>query len=64
MKQLQSTLSSPKFIMTVEAVHNDGTMVVVNGAGKKASVVGDAAVGQAVYVQSGRDVGVAPNLPV
>ena len=62
-KQLQRAFSVPRMIMTVNADNGDGTIVASTGGGSTITVIGSATPGTKVYVQDGRVLGSAPDLP-
>lgn len=64
LKQLQSQLSQPRWIMTVAAVNSDGTVTASSASGQTLRAIGSASVGDHIYVQDGRVLGPAPNLPL
>lgn len=63
LKQLQRTLLPPRIIMTVNADNGDGTVTVTAGNGGTIRATGTATAGDKVYVQAGRVLGPAPDLP-
>ena len=57
--------TSPLLVATVTAVHGDGSVTVQTPAGASTRVRGEGViVGESVFVQAGRVVEIAPNLPV
>ena len=62
-KQLQKVLSLPRMIMKIENDNGDGTVRVVSDSGLKATAIGNGIVGSRVYVQEGRILGAAADLP-
>lgn len=56
--------SSPVMVGDVVAVDTDGTVTVVDSAGGRFNVRGDASVGDRVYFRAGAIEGPAPDLPV
>jgi hypothetical protein len=63
LKQLQSALVLPRQIMLVSAVNADGTVTASSASGHTIRAIGTATVGDHVYVQDGRVLGTAPDLP-
>lgn len=63
LKQLQSALVPPRQIMLVSAVNADGTVTASSASGHTIRAIGTATVGDHVYVQDGRVLGSAPDLP-
>ncbi|GGN23358.1 hypothetical protein [Shewanella putrefaciens] len=63
LKQLQSALVLPRQIMLVSAVNADGTVTASSASGHTIRAIGTATVGDHVYVQDGRVLGSAPDLP-
>ncbi|MFB2661980.1 hypothetical protein [Shewanella mangrovisoli] len=63
LKQLQSAFVLPRQIMQVSAVNADGTVTVSSSSGHTIRAIGSASVGDHVYVQDGRVLGTAPDLP-
>lgn len=57
LKQLSQSLSNPKVIAEVVAIHPDGTVTVRQGNGDEWRVIGQAAMGAMVYVRDGAVVG-------
>lgn len=62
-KELQRAIASPRMIMTVSSDNSDGTIIASTCAGHTISVIGSATPGTKVYVQDGRVLGAAPDLP-
>ncbi|MFB2653882.1 hypothetical protein [Shewanella seohaensis] len=63
LKQLQSALVLPRQIMLVSAVNADGTVTASSASGHSIRAIGSASIGDHVYVQDGRVLGTAPDLP-
>ncbi|MFB2800470.1 hypothetical protein [Shewanella seohaensis] len=63
LKQLQSALVLPRQIMLVSAVNADGTVTASSASGHTIRAIGTATVGDRIYVQDGRVLGTAPDLP-
>ncbi|QYJ79436.1 hypothetical protein [Shewanella acanthi] len=63
LKQLQTALTLPRMIMTVNAVNADGTVTATTASGQTMRIIGTAAVDDHIYVQDGRVLGTAPDLP-
>ncbi|WP_037428035.1 hypothetical protein [Shewanella sp. POL2] len=63
LKQLQSALVLPRQIMLVSAVNADGTVTASSASGHTIRAIGTATVGDHIYVQDGRVLGTAPDLP-
>ncbi|MBU1393695.1 MAG: hypothetical protein KJ856_14030 [Gammaproteobacteria bacterium] len=63
LKQLQTALVLPRMIMTVAAVNADGTVTASSASGHTIRVIGSGTVGDHIYVQDGRVLGTAPDLP-
>ncbi|MFB2669998.1 hypothetical protein ACE02U_14610 [Shewanella xiamenensis] len=63
LKQLQSALVLPRQIMLVSAVNADGTVTASSASGHTIRAIGTATVGDHIYVQDGRVLGSAPDLP-
>lgn len=63
LKQLQSALVLPRQIMLVSAVNADGTVTASSASGHTIRAIGTVTVGDHVYVQDGRVLGTAPDLP-
>ena len=63
LKQLQTALVLPRQIMLVSAVNADGTVTASSASGHTIRAIGTATVGDHIYVQDGRVLGTAPNLP-
>ncbi|MEL4371427.1 hypothetical protein [Shewanella xiamenensis] len=63
LKQLQSALVLPRQIMLVSAVNADGTVTASSASGHTIRAIGTATVGDNIYVQDGRVLGTAPDLP-
>ncbi|GIU22270.1 hypothetical protein [Shewanella sp. MBTL60-007] len=62
-KQLQKALSLPRMIMTVQSDNGDGTVKLISDSGLKATAIGSGSAGSKVYVQDGRILGTAADLP-
>ena len=62
-KQLQQLISKPRTIATIVSVNPEGTVTVSSPAGYHSTVIGTGTAGQMVYVQEGRVLGPAPELP-
>ena len=62
-KQLQKALSLPRMIMTVQSDNGDGTVKLISDSGLKANAIGSGSAGSKVYVQDGRILGTAADLP-
>lgn len=63
LKQLQQSLSTPRVIMTIDAVNVDGTVTATTASGHTQRVIGSGNVGDHIYVQDNRVLGTAPDLP-
>ena len=63
LKQLQTALVLPRMIMTVAAVNADGTVTANSASGHTIRAIGSGTVGDHIYVQDGRVLGTAPDLP-
>ncbi|QYK07561.1 hypothetical protein [Shewanella mangrovisoli] len=63
LKQLQSAFVLPRQIMLVSAVNADGTVTASSSSGHTIRAIGSASVGEHIYVQDGRVLGTAPDLP-
>ncbi|MCU8034362.1 hypothetical protein L5M38_16175 [Shewanella sp. SM101] len=63
LKQLQTALVLPRMIMTVDAVNADGTVTASSASGHTIRAIGSGTVGDHIYVQDGRVLGTAPDLP-
>lgn len=63
LKQLQTALVLPRKIMLVSAVNADGTVTASSASGHTIRAIGTATVGDHIYVQDGRVLGTAPDLP-
>jgi uncharacterized protein (AIM24 family) len=63
LKQLQTALVLPRMIMTVAAVNADGTITASSASGHTIRAIGSATLGDHIYVQDGRVLGTAPDLP-
>jgi len=63
LKQLKRALGTPRAIMKVIAVNDDGTVTCVSGSGLSVNAIGDSAIDSKVYVQDKRVLGQAPDLP-
>lgn len=63
LKQLQSAFVLPRQIMQVSAVNADGTVTASSASGHTIRAIGTATVGDHIYVQDGRVLGTAPDLP-
>ena len=63
LKQLQTALVLPRQIMLVSAVNADGTVTASSASGHTIRAIGTATVGDHIYVQDGRVLGSAPDLP-
>lgn len=62
-KELQNQLLPPRLIMTVDTANEDGTVTVSSDSGHTIRAIGSGSVGAKVYVQDGRVLGAAPDLP-
>jgi len=62
-KQLQQLIRQPKSIVEVISVNPEGTVTVETLSGHASTVIGTGTVGQMVYIQDGRVLGAAPELP-
>jgi uncharacterized protein (AIM24 family) len=63
LKQLQTALVLPRMIMTVATVNADGTITASSASGHTIRAIGSATIGDHIYVQDGRVLGTAPDLP-
>lgn len=64
LKQFQQALLPPRMIMKVAADNGNGTVAVVSLSGSHGmNAIGSGTVGGHVYVQDGRVLGSAPDLP-
>ena len=63
LKQLQQSLSTPRVIMTINVVNTDGTVTATTASGQTQRVIGTGSIGDHIYVQDGRVLGTAPDLP-
>lgn len=63
LKQLQTALALPRMIMTVAAMNTDGTVTASSASGHTIRAIGSATIGDHIYVQDGRVLGTAPDLP-
>ncbi|ABE56513.1 hypothetical protein Sden_3237 [Shewanella denitrificans OS217] len=63
LKQLQTALVLPRMIMTVDVVNADGTVTASSASGHTIRAIGSATIGDHIYVQDGRVLGTAPDLP-
>jgi len=61
-KRLQQALTPPRMIMEIATVNADGTVTVSTPSGFTVRAIGSGTVGNQVYVQDGRVLGIAPNL--
>ena len=62
-KQLKKTFNNPRQIMKVTKVNIDGTLTVSSASGGSINAIGTGTIDTWVYVQEGRILGVAANLP-
>ena len=62
-KQLKKALSLPRMIMTVEADNGNGTTKLRSDSGLSLTAIGSGSPGTKVYVQDGRVLGTAADLP-
>ncbi|QQX78512.1 hypothetical protein JK628_13060 [Shewanella sp. KX20019] len=62
-KQLQQALSLPRMIMTVQSDNGNGTVKLISDSGLSITAIGSGSPGAKVYVQDGRVLGTAADLP-
>lgn len=63
-KELQRQLLPPRLIMKITALNEtDGTVTVQSDSGHILQVIGSGSIDSRVYVQDGRVLGSAPDLP-
>lgn len=62
-KQLQKALSIPRMIMTVQTDNGNGTVKLLSDSGLSSTALGSGSPGTMVYVQDGRVLGIAADLP-
>ncbi len=62
-KQLKQSLGSQRQILKITTAHADGTVSAVSPSGHAQRVIGSGSVNSNVYVQEGRVLGSAPDLP-
>ncbi|WP_351123315.1 hypothetical protein [Shewanella sp. T24-MNA-CIBAN-0130] len=63
LKQLQQSLAQPRLIMTINTVNTDGTVTASTASNHTQRVIGSGSIGDHIYVQDGRVLGTAPDLP-
>ncbi|PKH62577.1 hypothetical protein CXF83_14920 [Shewanella sp. Choline-02u-19] len=62
-KQLQQALSIPRMIMKVQSDNGNGTVKLISASGLSITALGSGSAGAKVYVQDGRILGTAADLP-
>ncbi|RLV61011.1 hypothetical protein D5018_03995 [Parashewanella curva] len=63
LQQLKQSLGSQRQILKVTQSHSDGTVSAVSPSGHGVRVIGSGSVNSHIYVQDGRVLGTAPDLP-